>query len=166
MKRIFLIGACLFIAASPVFSQGNVMRISSPDFSHNSTLPAKFTCVGSKVNPHLLVEGASPQAKTLALIVDDPDALRGVFVHWVVYNIPPDGDIKENSVPGKEGINSLGATSYVPPCPPSGTHRYFFKAYALDTKLDFAEPPTKEELEAAMQGHILDRAELIGLFKK
>lgn len=142
------------------------MKISSPDFSHNSPLPAKFSCAGLKVNPGFIIEGIPADTKTLALIVDDPDAVRGTFVHWVVYNIPPVTGIKEDSVPGSEGINSLGSAAYVPPCPPSGTHRYFFKIYALDTELDFNSPPSKEELESAMQNHILNKAELVGLFKK
>lgn len=98
--------------------------------------------------------------------MDDPDAARGTFVHWVVYNIPPVNKIEENSAPGIEGINTMGRTAYVPPCPPSGTHRYFFKVYALDSDLNFNAPPSKEGLEAAMQGHVLSKAELIGLFKK
>jgi len=166
MKRLILIGACLILTASPVFSQGETMIISAPDFKHNSMIPAKFTCSGSGINPTFVVEEIPGNTKTLAFIMDDPDAPRGTFVHWVVYNIPPTTKIEENSVPGIEGTNTTGSVSYVPPCPPSGTHRYFFKIYALDKELSFAFPPEKQDLEAAMQGHIICSAEIIGLFKK
>jgi Raf kinase inhibitor-like YbhB/YbcL family protein len=100
------------------------------------------------------------------LIADDPDAPMGTFVHWVVYDIPVAGRIEEDSVPGKQGINTAGRRNYVSPCPPSGTHRYFFKVYALDAELGLREGLSKEELEKAMEGHIMDKAEIMGLYKK
>ncbi|MDD5167167.1 MAG: YbhB/YbcL family Raf kinase inhibitor-like protein [Candidatus Omnitrophica bacterium] len=142
------------------------MRIKSPEFKHNELIPAKFTCEGSDINPGFIIEDVPGQAKSLALIVDDPDAPRGTWVHWVVFDIPVTANIAENSVPGKQGINDSGRKDYHGPCPPSGTHRYFFKIYALDTMLNLKEGISKKELENAMAGHILDKAELIGLYKR
>ncbi|MCX5711068.1 MAG: YbhB/YbcL family Raf kinase inhibitor-like protein [Candidatus Omnitrophica bacterium] len=142
------------------------MKISSPDFMHNALLPGKFTCMGLGVNPALVIEGIPGNTKTLAIIMDDPDAPRAIFVHWIVYNIPSVSMINKDSIPGTEGINTTGSTAYVPPCPPSGTHRYFFKVYALDKELNFDSSPDKRDLEAAMQGHIIGSAEIIGLVKR
>lgn len=142
------------------------MRLTSPEFEHNKFIPKKFTCQGDDVNPPLIIEEIPGEAKTLALIVDDPDAPMGTWVHWVVYNIPVVSGIDENSIPGKQGINDFGKKDYGGPCPPSGTHRYFFKVYGLDEELNLEEGISKEDLEEAMQGHILDKAELIGLYKK
>ena len=142
------------------------MRLSSPEFEANAFIPRKFSCQGDRVNPGLIVEGIPGQAKSLALIVDDPDAVGGNFVHWVVYNIPVSGRIAENSIPGKQGVNSLGGLGYVSPCPPTGTHRYFFKIYALDAVLDCEQGLTKESLEKEISAHLLEKAELVGLYKK
>jgi Raf kinase inhibitor-like YbhB/YbcL family protein len=167
MKIILLIGACLILGASPAYLGEAGMKISSPDFTHNSPIPAKFTCTGAGINPALNIEDIPGGTRSLVLIMDDPDAPMGTFIHWVVYNISADTvNIKENNIPGLEGINTTGASSYVPPCPPSGTHRYFFKVYALDKELTFGSPPEKEGLEAAMRGHIISSAEIIGLVKK
>jgi hypothetical protein len=145
---------------------GETMKITSPEFENNGFIPAKFTCEGKDINPKLEIKDIPKQAKSLALIVDDPDAPRGTWVHWVVFNIPLTAEIKENSVPGKLGTTNSGQIDFHGPCPPSGTHRYFFKAYALDAVLDLNEGIEKAELEKAMQGHILDKAELVGLFKR
>jgi hypothetical protein len=145
---------------------GSGMRLTSPEFKHNGLIPVKFTCQGDDINPPLAIEGAPPEAKTLALIVDDPDAPMGTWVHWVVFDIPPVDRIDAGSIPGRQGMNNFGRTRYGGPCPPFGTHRYFFKLYALDVKLGLPEQTTKEGLEKAMQGHILATAELIGLYKK
>ncbi|MBU1852787.1 MAG: YbhB/YbcL family Raf kinase inhibitor-like protein [Candidatus Omnitrophica bacterium] len=142
------------------------MKLTSPEFENNSVIPGKFTCQGEDVNPALLIEGVPENAKTLALIVDDPDAPMGTWIHWVVYNIPIISRIEEDSIPGKQGTNDFGRNDYGGPCPPSGTHRYFFKIYALDTELDLKEGIHKRDLENAMEGHIMDKAELIGLYKK
>jgi Raf kinase inhibitor-like YbhB/YbcL family protein len=141
------------------------MRLYSPAFKHNGFIPEKFTCKGEGINPALEIQDIPGNAQSLALIVDDPDAPGGTFVHWVVFNIPVIQHIGENTVPGELGSNHGGGKDYVSPCPPSGTHRYFFKAYALDTKLDLGGCITKAELEKAISGHILDKAELIGLCK-
>jgi len=142
------------------------MRLSSPAFEHNGPIPGKFTCQGEGVNPALIIEGIPPEAKSLALIVDDPDAPGGDFVHWVVYDIPVTAGIEENSIPGKQGVNSSGRTNYASPCPPTGTHRYFFKVYALDKMLNLEEGLRKADLEKAIASRILEKAELIGLYKK
>jgi Raf kinase inhibitor-like YbhB/YbcL family protein len=142
------------------------MKISSPEFEHNQSIPSKFTCEGQNINPALIIDGIPKDALSLALIVDDPDAPMGTWVHWVVFDISLTNRIEENGIPGKQGLTSSGDRNFHGPCPPSGTHRYFFKIYALDTKLNLNEDISKKELETAMQGHILDKAELIGLYKK
>lgn len=142
------------------------MKLTSPDFENNKMIPRKFTCEGADVNPTLIIEDIPAGAKSLALIVDDPDAPMGTWVHWVVYDIPVVSRIAEDSVPGKQGMNDFHRRDYGGPCPPSGTHRYFFKIYALDKELALGERVDKKALEKAMQGHILDRAELIGLYKR
>jgi len=142
------------------------MKLTSPEFEHKGLIPGKFTCQGDDVNPALIIEGLPGEAKSLALIVDDPDAPMGTWVHWVVYDIPVVAKIEQDSIPGTQGNNSFGRKDYGGPCPPSGTHRYFFKLYALDRQLNPDEEISKEGLEKAMQGHILDKTELIGLYKK
>jgi Raf kinase inhibitor-like YbhB/YbcL family protein len=142
------------------------MKLSSPEFEHNQAIPAKFTCQGKDVSPALVIEDIPKEAKALSLIVDDPDAPMGTWVHWVLYDIPLTDRIEENSIPGKQGLNDFGRKNYGGPCPPSGEHRYFFKIYALDKKLDLPEGVSKQDLEEEMSGHILDQAELIGLYEK
>lgn len=142
------------------------MRLRSSAFENNQLIPSKYTCQGEDVNPPLIIEGTPEGAVSLALIVDDPDAPIGTWVHWVVFDIPLFVSIKENAIPGKQGINDFGKRDYGGPCPPSGTHRYFFKIYALDRELGLKEGLDKDALERAMQGHILAQAELIGLYKK
>ncbi len=143
------------------------LLVKSPAFENNKHVPAKYTCDGADVNPPLNIEGVPEEAKTLVLIVDDPDAPMGTFDHWVVWNIPAATRvIKENSVPGKEGLSSYGKHSYSGPCPPSGTHRYFFKIYALDTDLDLKFSSTKRDVEKAMEGHVLAEGELVGLYSR
>lgn len=142
------------------------MRISSSEFGQNSFIPVKFTCQGEGMNPPLSVEGIPKEAKSLVLIVDDPDAPGGDFVHWVVFDIPITSRIDENSIFGKQGVNSLGKPGYVSPCPPTGVHRYFFKIYALDVMLNLKEGINKSDLEIAIAPHILDKAELVGRYQK
>jgi hypothetical protein len=142
------------------------MHVSSPDFEPGALIPKKCTCDGADINPTLIIEKIPAETKSLALIVDDPDAPLGTWVHWVVYNIPVVSRIEENSIPGTQGINDFNRKEYGGPCPPSGTHRYFFKIYALDTELALGEEVDKNALEEAMQGHILDKAELIGRYTR
>ncbi|MFA5350659.1 MAG: YbhB/YbcL family Raf kinase inhibitor-like protein [Candidatus Omnitrophota bacterium] len=145
---------------------GLSMELSSPEFKNKSFIPQKFTCQGKGVNPALIIEGIPDKAKSLALIMDDPDAIGGNFVHWVLYNIPVTNCIEEDTVPGKQGLNSLGRLGYASPCPPTGAHRYFFKIYALDVILDYGGGLNKAELEKEISAHLLDKAELIGLYQK
>ena len=143
------------------------MNITSPAFEHNQMIPKKFTCQERDVNPTLMIADVPAGTKSLALIMDDPDAPMGTWVHWVVFDIlPTTKEIKEASIPGKQGMNTFGRLNYGGPCPPSGTHRYFFKLYALDTLLDLKEGVNKNDLEKAMAGHTLQKTELIGLYKK
>jgi len=146
------------------------MRFLSPRFENNGFIPKRFSCEGRNVNPPLILEGVPGDAKSLILIVDDPqpDAPMGTWVHWVVFDISPTlSQIDANSIPGKQGINYNGMNNYEGPCPPPGTtHQYFFRIYALDTLLGLDEAmATKAEVEKAMQGHILDKTELVGLYK-
>jgi len=142
------------------------LKITSPAFQHNDVIPDKCTGDGKDINPALQIEGIPEGTQSLALVVDDPDAPMGTWDHWVVWNIPPSNQIKENSVPGTEGMNSFRKHSYGGPCPPSGTHRYFFKVYALDTKLTLNPSSNKRDLEKAMQGHILAKGEIVGKYSR
>ncbi len=148
-------------------SGGTKLKITSTAFANNKLIPAKYTCDGDNVNPPLQIAGIPASAKSLALIVDDPDAPHKTFVHWVVWNIPPSTtSIDENSVPGEEGKNDFGKKGFGGACPPSGTHHYHFKVYALDMMLNLQDNATKADLEAAMKEHVLARAELVGLYKR
>ena len=140
--------------------------ITSSVFTEGGKIPDKYTCDGQNVNPPLHVEGIPENTISLVLIVDDPDAPRGTWDHWVVWNIKPEAVIAENSIPGTEGINSFGKHHYGGPCPPSGTHRYFFKVYALDTMLEIAEDSDKKAVEEAMGHHVLAKGELVGLYRR
>ncbi len=143
------------------------LTVKSPAFQPNNQIPKKYSCDGEQINPPLTIEGVPKESKSLALIVDDPDAPHGTFDHWVVWDIPPSTTkIAEHSVPGTEGLNGARQKGFMGPCPPSGTHRYFFKVYALDTELKLGAKTTKRELEKAMENHILAKGELIGLYKR
>ena len=145
------------------------LTISSPVFENNGYMPDRYTCDGKDINPPLLIENVPAKAKSLALIVDDPDAPRGVWVHWVLWNITPGTkEIKENSVPvgAIQGLNDFRKQNYGGPCPPSGTHRYVLKLYALDTLLSLGPNTTKADLENSMKGHIIEQNQIIGLYKR
>lgn len=149
-------------------SQGK-MRITSQAFTNNGYIPKKYTCDREDINPPLNVGEVPPNTKSLVLIVDDPDAPVGTWVHWVVFNInPKTKKIAENSLPAGAtlGKNDFGKLEYGGPCPPSGTHRYFFKIYALGTLLNLSSGANKAEVKKAMEGHILDRGGLVGLYTK
>jgi Raf kinase inhibitor-like YbhB/YbcL family protein len=145
------------------------LKITSPAFVTNGYIPARYTCDGTDINPPLEIAHVPAEAKSLALIVDDPDAPIGMWVHWVAWNIDPaTREIAEDTVPhaATQGKNDWKRNGYGGPCPPSGVHRYFFKLYALDTKLNLGAGTTKTGLEKAMQGHILAKADMIGLYKR
>ncbi|PIY95972.1 MAG: YbhB/YbcL family Raf kinase inhibitor-like protein [Candidatus Kerfeldbacteria bacterium CG_4_10_14_0_8_um_filter_42_10] len=143
------------------------MKITSSAFQNNQSIPAKYSCDGEDVNPPLAFSELPDNIQSLALIVDDPDAPAGTWVHWIVWNInPATAEISENSVPkgAIEGITSAGQAGYSGPCPPSGEHRYFFKLYALAAMLQLDASADKAALKQAMQGHILAQANLTGLY--
>ena len=145
------------------------MQITSTAFSHNQNIPNKYTCNGSNTNPPLQFLNIPSNAKSLVLIVDDPDAPGKTWVHWVIYNIDPQiKKIAENSVPqnAQQAMTDFGKPGYGGPCPPSGTHHYHFKLYALDTILDGLHNPDKAAIEHAMNGHIIEQSELVGLYSK
>lgn len=145
------------------------LSITSPAFSHQGMIPSKYTCDGADVNPPLNFSGIPERSKSLALIVDDPDAPMGTWVHWVVWNIGAGTqEVPEKSVPqgALQGTNDFRKPGYGGPCPPSGTHRYYFKLYALDTSLPLQPGVTKAQLEQAMKGRILAQAELVGLYRR
>ena len=147
----------------------NKLQIASPAFSHEGMIPSKFTCDGADASPPLSIVDIPEDTRSLALIVDDPDAPRGTWVHWVVWNIlPGTRDIQENSVPrgAIQGTNDFGNQRYGGPCPPSGTHRYYFKLYALDAALALKPGATKAQVEEAMKGRVLAQSELVGLYKR
>jgi hypothetical protein len=143
------------------------ISITSTSFQAGGDIPAKFTCNGTNVSPGLQISTVPNEAKSLVLIVDDPDAPHGLFTHWIVWNIDPKTTrVAENSAPtaGVQGLNDFGKRNYGGPCPPSGTHRYFFKIFALDTKLELKSGARRAELDAAMRGHILAQGELMGRY--
>lgn len=172
MKKIVpILFLAIFLSITPCVADeeeggAQTMKLTSPEFENNGFIPKKFTCQGEDINPALSIESIPEDAKSLALIVDDPDAPMGIWIHWVLYDIPVITEIEEDSIPGKQGINDFGRKNYGGPCPPSGTHRYFFKVYALDSELNLKEGIRKKDLEKAMEGHILDTAELVGLYRK
>jgi len=145
------------------------MEISSPAFEHNMLMPSKYTCDGINISPPLKISGVPSGAVSLALIMDDPDAAMKTWLHWTAWNIGPStAIIEENSLPANaiEGKTSFGDTGYGGPCPPSGTHRYFFKLYALDCMLDLKYGAGLRELEKSMEDHIIGKTEFIGLYKR
>ncbi len=150
------------------FSYSPALQISSSAFSNNGNIPMKYTCEGEQVSPPLSISGVPSKARSLAIIVHDPDApMQGGFTHWVVWNIDPaDTNIPEGFDGADQGWNGAKKTGYIGMCPPSGTHHYHFSVYALDTKLDISKQTGKEGLEKAMKGHILAQADLTGLYKK
>jgi Raf kinase inhibitor-like YbhB/YbcL family protein len=145
------------------------MKIESNIFSDNEMIPAKYTCDGSSLKIPLKISGVSKEAKSLAIIVDDPDAPNGDFVHYIVWDIDPSATVinaGEMETDATEGCTSLGKPGWVAPCPPSGVHHYYFKLYALNTILSMPRISTKKDLVKAMEGHIIENATLVGLYGK
>jgi Raf kinase inhibitor-like YbhB/YbcL family protein len=141
------------------------LRISSTVFNHNDFIPSKYTCDGENINPPIEIKNIPLGTKSLVLIIEDPDAPK-VFDHWLMWNIAPQQLIKENSAPGIQGRNSKGENKYMGPCPPSKTHRYFFKVFALDSNLNLTPDASRNALELLMEKHILAKGEVIGLYKR
>jgi hypothetical protein len=167
-----------FTLPTPYKEVCEAMELTSPNFEHQAKIPKKYTCDGGDISPELHWSNAPEGTQSFALIVDDPDAPdpanpKRTWVHWVIYNIPaqsaalPEGDSGKNLPEGTlNGINDWKRTGYGGPCPPIGTHRYFHKLYALDIVLPDLKKPTKKDLEQAMEGHILEKAELVGLYHR
>jgi Raf kinase inhibitor-like YbhB/YbcL family protein len=154
------------------------LSLTSPVFAHNGEIPRNYTCQGKDISPALTWKDLPEGTKSLALVVDDPDAPdpaapKRVYVHWVLYNIPASASGLQEAVSAStlprgtlQGKNDWDRTGYGGPCPPIGRHRYFHKLYALDTVLPDLKQPGKKELEKAMEGHVLGKAELVGTYQK
>ena len=145
------------------------MKLTSSAFSHNQKIPSLYTCDGQNINPALTVSEVPRYTQSLVLIVDDPDAPAGTWTHWTVWDIDPNfAEIAEDSIPDGaiEGKTDFGKPGYGGPCPPSDTHRYFFRLYALDTTLSLSASATVQDLQRLMKGHILEKAELVGLYSR
>jgi Raf kinase inhibitor-like YbhB/YbcL family protein len=181
MKRLWLILATVLLvvcaraerrdaakAAITPKEPSKGMKISSSAFADGSSIPAKYTCDGSDTSPPLAFSGLPPNAKSLALVVDDPDAPGGTFDHWIVWNIPPSTTaVAEGQPPqGVMGRNGFRKDAYGGPCPPSGEHRYQFKLYALDSTINLRPSSSKRDLENAMNGHIIAEAQMVGKYKR
>lgn len=169
---------CLFNdtaqANSRVGAKKMEIKITSSAFEDGGMIPAKYTCDGADVSPALQWDAVPEGTKSIALICDDPDAPMGTWVHWVLFNLPADTkELKENIPHDKtlpngaiQGITDFGRNGYGGPCPPSGTHRYFFKIYALDTKIELSSSANKSQLVEAMKDHILAQGQLTGKYKR
>jgi Raf kinase inhibitor-like YbhB/YbcL family protein len=144
------------------------MKLESPAFKHNHPIPSKYTCEGENISPPLIISEDPRGTQSFALILDDPDAPSGTFDHWIVWNLPYETKkLLEGTKVPMQGTNHFRKQSYGGPCPPPGSpHRYFFKVYALDTMLDLPKGSTKSQLEDAMEGHILGKAELVGTYQR
>lgn len=144
------------------------MKISSPAFENNGMIPPEYTCDGSDISPPLVISEVPKEARSLAIIMDDPDAPMGTFTHWLVWNILPQKTRfeKGEKISFPQGKTSFGKKSYGGPCPPSGTHRYFFKIYAVDLVLNLKEGVSRTDIEKEMIGHVLAEASLMGKYSR
>lgn len=144
-----------------------MLKITSSAFKEGELIPQKYSCKGENINPPLKIENVPKEAKSLVLIMEDPDATKGTFTHWILYNLDPKvTEIHENSTPDGaiEGQNSAGNTPYVGPCPPSGTHRYFFRVFALNGDLTLPGIAGREELDQALDSSVIASGHLMGKF--
>ena len=170
MRKAIVAGAwAIFLAAIASFAAGGAkMKITSSAFQEGTNIPSKFSCDGADTSPPLQISDVPSAAKSLVLIVDDPDPPSGLFTHWTVWNIPPQtSSIAEGSTPnGVQGTSDFGKSGYGGPCPPSGTHRYYFKIFALDRELDLPSGAKRGQLDAAMKGHVIAQGELMGRYSR
>jgi Raf kinase inhibitor-like YbhB/YbcL family protein len=170
VQKAIIAGAlAITMAAIVSFAVGGAkMKITSSSFQEGANIPSKFTCDGADSSPPLQISDVPSGAKSLALIVDDPDAPGGLFTHWLAWNISPQtAAIGEGSSPqGVHGTNDFGKSGYGGPCPPSGTHRYYFKIFALDRELDLPPGTKRSQLDAAMKGHVVAQGELMGRYAR
>ena len=164
LRLLSLVSVCFLGAALSVSAQ---ISVTSSAFSSGGTIPAQFTCKGADHNPPLQLQGVPQKTKSLVLIMDDPDAPGGTFNHWLIWNIDPTtSQLGERSEPHgtAQGTNDFGKAGYGGPCPPSGTHRYYFRIFALDRMLELKAGAKRPALEAAMKGHIVARGDLMARF--
>ena len=167
-KAIITCVVAMLFAASGSFGAGAKMKVTSSAFQEGGNIPSKFTCDGGNASPPLQMAGVPSEAKTLVLIADDPDAPGGLFTHWLVWNIPPQtNSVAEGSAPkGVQGTNDFGKSGYGAPCPPSGTHRYYFRVFALDRELTLPAGAKRSQLNGAMKGHVVAQGELMGRYSR
>lgn len=164
MLAMMLVAGCATKPEPPIVSKVG-WTLTSTDFEAGSEIPSRFSKKGGNVSPALSWSTVPPGTQSVALVVDDPDAPGlAPFVHWLVADLPPNSPVSPGQAQGVVGKNSADEASYFGPQPPSGTHHYHFKAYALDTKLDLATGFSRAELDSAMKGHVLDQTELVALF--
>jgi hypothetical protein len=169
MPKVIGAGALAIALAIVLFASGEAkMKITSSAFQEGGNIPSKFTCDGGDTSPPLQIAEVPSGAKSLALVVDDPDAPSGLFTHWMVWNIPAQANtIAQGSAPkGVHGTNDFGKSGYGGPCPPSGMHRYYFKIFALDRELDLPPGTKRSQLDAAMKGHVVAQGELMGRYSR
>ena len=170
MQKAIIAGAsAILLAAIASFAAGGAkMKITSSAFQQGANIPSKFSCDGANTSPPLEIGDVPSGAKSLVLIADDPDAPSGLFTHWAVWNISPQtSTIAEGSTPkGVQGTNDFGKSSYGGPCPPSGTHRYYFKIFALDRELDLPFGAKRGQLDTAIKGHVIAQGELMGRYSR
>lgn len=170
--RLHRVGAILLLLSS--CQKLPTLAVSSPSFEEGAAIPKAHTADGADISPALSWSGLPPETKSVALICDDPDAPDGTFTHWIVYNIPPAVTALAGKIPiqdrlpdgSLQGRNDFGKNGYSGPSPPSGTHRYFFRIYALDAPLDLKPGATREQLDAALKGRILARGERMGRYTR
>lgn len=151
---------------SSIQTEYKALHLTSPALDDQGRIRPEYTCDGKDISPPLEVGSIPFEARSLALIFEDPDAPSGTWLHWVVWNIPIVHHIHEDQIPGEQGLNDFGRNDYGGPCPPNGTHRYIFKVYALDDLIDLPEGSTRKQLDGAMQGHILAYGELEGVYNR
>ncbi len=177
---LFVFAACasrprtIAPAPAPTQSDKSEMKLVSSAFKEGETIPRQYTCDGINISPPLEWSDVPKTAKTIALIADDPDASSGAWAHWVFYNLPADNIGMVENLPasdtlkagGFQGTNDFGKVGYGGPCPPSGTHRYIFKVYAVDSELALKARATKDELLKALEGHVVGQAQLMGIYKR
>lgn len=161
----------LLILVIPWWGHAMMVTIVSKQFNNNDTIPVEFTCDGENSSPAVWWHGVPSSARSLTLVCEDPDAPGGTWDHWIVFNIPSHVTMIQKSarakdIPARYGTNSWGKPAYGGPCPPSGTHRYVFTLYALDSELSLTANAAKKDILGAMQGHIIQRAQIIGTYQR
>jgi hypothetical protein len=168
MKRITMWLTTVALGCTPLRVAAGDIKLTSPAFKQGEKIPVKFTCDGADTNPPLEIGEIPSSAKALALVVDDPDAPGGVFTHWIVWNIDPKTSTIAEAIKsaGIEGKNDFGKSGYGGPCPPQGTHRYYFRVFALDRQLDLNAGANRKRLTVALNGHVIGKGELMGRYSK